>query len=65
MNRKNGMTVVISASDTEELLDIADRVYVFYEGQISAMLAGKNKTPQRLVSAMMGMNEAKKEENAE
>lgn len=54
---ENGMTVLISASDGDELLDIADRIYVFYEGRISALLAGKHKTPQRLVSAMMGMDE--------
>lgn len=53
----NGMTVLISASDSDELLEISDRIYVFYEGRISAMLAGTRKTPQRLVSAMMGMEE--------
>jgi energy-coupling factor transporter ATP-binding protein EcfA2 len=41
------MTVIISASDSEELLDIADRIYVFYEGRISDMLAGPSKTPER------------------
>ena len=56
---EKGMTVVISASDSEELLEVADRIYVFYEGRISDMLAGANKTPERLVAAMMGMNSAK------
>lgn len=51
----NGMTVIISSSETEELLDISDRVYVFYEGCVSAMLAGEHKTPEALVTAMMGM----------
>lgn len=53
---KNGMTVIISASDTEELLDISDRIYVFYEGQVADMLHGTSKTAQNLVSAMMGMH---------
>ena len=58
----NGMTVIISASDTEELLDISDRVYVFYEGRVAAMLAGENKTPEHLVAAMMGMGKTEGKE---
>ena len=58
---ESGMTVVISASDSEELLEVSDRVYVFYEGRVSAMLAGASKTPERLVAAMMGMNSQKEE----
>jgi ABC-type sugar transport system ATPase subunit len=51
-----GMTVIISSSDSEELLDISDRIYVFYEGSISDVLEGEAKTGDRLVAAMMGMN---------
>ncbi|MEA4870686.1 MAG: sugar ABC transporter ATP-binding protein [Christensenella sp.] len=58
---EKGMTVIISASDSEELLQISDRVYVFYEGRISDMLVGPAKTPERLVAAMMGMNTQKGE----
>ena len=58
---ESGMTVVISASDSEELLEVSDRVYVFYEGRVSDMLAGASKTPERLVAAMMGMNSQKEE----
>lgn len=58
---EKGMTVVISASDSEELLELADRVYVFYEGRVSDMLTGASKTPERLVAAMMGMNSQKEE----
>lgn len=50
-----GMTVIISSSESEELLSISDRIYVFYEGCVSAMLSGDNKTPEMLVAAMMGM----------
>lgn len=56
---KNGMTVVISASDTDELLAITDRIYVFYEGRVHGMLAGANKNAERLVSCMMGMEKPK------
>ena len=58
------MTVIISASDTNELLAISDRIYVFYEGRIAAMLSGDKKTPENLVSAMMGMKSAKAEEGS-
>ena len=54
----NGMTIIISASDTEELLNISDRIYVFYEGRVAAELSGDNKTAEHLVSAMMGVQES-------
>jgi len=50
-----GMTIILSSSENEELLEIADRVYLFYEGRVSGMLSGAAKTPERLVAAMMGM----------
>jgi len=52
---EDGMTVILSSSESEELLDIADRIYLFYEGRVSGMLSGASKTPERLVAAMMGM----------
>lgn len=56
-----GMAVVISASDTDELLEIAQRVYVFYEGKVAGVLTGDNKTQEGMVSLMMGLknNETK------
>jgi len=50
-----GMTVILNSSESEELLEIADRVYVFYEGRVSGILSGAAKTPERLAAAMMGM----------
>ena len=52
-----GMTVIISSSESEELLSVSDRIYVFYEGAVSGVLSGANKTPEALVAAMMGMTE--------
>jgi ABC-type sugar transport system ATPase subunit len=64
---QDGMTVILSSSENDELLDIADRIYLFYEGRVSGMLSGNTKTPERLVAAMMGMarenNGATKESN--
>ena len=51
----DGMTVIISSSESDELLELADRVYLFYEGRVSGVLSGATKTPERLVAAMMGM----------
>jgi len=50
-----GMTIILSSSENDELLEIADRVYLFYEGRVSGMLSGASKTPERLVAAMMGL----------
>jgi ribose transport system ATP-binding protein len=50
-----GMTIILSSSENDELLDIADRVYLFYEGRVSGVLSGASKTPERLVAAMMGL----------
>jgi len=50
-----GMTIILSSSENDELLEIADRVYLFYEGRVSGTLSGATKTPERLVAAMMGM----------
>ena len=53
---KEGMTVVLSSSDSQEFLDISDRIYVFYEGEVSGMLSGDCKNAERLVACMMGMS---------
>ncbi len=54
-----GNAVLISASDTDELMDIADRIYVFYEGQVSGVLEGASKTHERLAACMMGIRQAR------
>ena len=53
---QSGMTVVMVSSDNVELLDVSDRIYVFYEGNIHAVLTGEDRTEEKLVSAMMGMS---------
>jgi ABC-type sugar transport system ATPase subunit len=50
-----GMCVLYSSSDNEELLEISDRIYVFYEGRISACLTEGSRTEERLVAAMLGL----------
>lgn len=55
---QKGMTVIIVSSDNEELLDIADRIYVFYEGRISAVLSDKDRTEEKLVAGMMSVDQS-------
>jgi ABC-type sugar transport system ATPase subunit len=50
-----GMCALYSSSDNEELLEISDRIYVFYEGRISACLQGETCTEEQLVAAMLGL----------
>lgn len=50
-----GMCALYSSSDNEELLEISDRIYVFYEGRISACLRGEERSEERLVAAMLGL----------
>jgi ribose transport system ATP-binding protein len=50
-----GTTIIISSSDNEELMTVANRILVFYEGKIAAELCGDEKTENRLVSAMLGV----------
>jgi ABC-type sugar transport system ATPase subunit len=55
---ESGMCALYSSSDNEELLAISDRIYVFYEGRISACLTGKDMTEEFLVAAMLGLKES-------
>ena len=57
---KDGMCVIYISSDNEELLEISDRIYVFYEGRISAQLAGDDRTEERLIDAMLAIKEVRK-----
>ncbi len=52
---ERGMTVVMVSSDNDELLEISDRLYVFFEGSVHAVLEGKNRTEENLVAAMLGL----------
>lgn len=61
---RQGMTVLVSSSDNDELMDLADRIYVFYEGYVAAMLAGEEKTRERLVAEMMGVTQKEVEVDA-
>lgn len=55
-----GMSVIYVSSDNEELLDVSDVIYVFYEGKISARLVGEDRIEEKMVAAMMGLTKADK-----
>ena len=61
---KEGMTVIMVSSDNTELLEVSDRIYVFYEGKVQAILSGDDRTEERLVSAMMGIGKKEDDHNA-
>lgn len=52
-----GMSIIYVSSDNEELLSISDRIYVFYEGKISGLLEGTDRVEEKLVTAMLGIQE--------
>jgi len=49
-----GKAVVVATSDTEEVVQLADRAIVFVRGQIKAELSGTDITADRLASAVGG-----------
>lgn len=53
---QDGMTIIISSSEYEELLGFVDRIYVFYEGCVSGVLTREHMTGEHIVAAMMGMD---------
>jgi len=53
-----GAAVLISSSDTEELLSICNRVLVFREGEVVATLEGEDLTDHRLVMESLGLGRA-------
>jgi len=52
---ETGVAIVAVSTDTLELLGISDRIYVFYEGGIHAMLEGEALNEASLTSAIMGV----------
>jgi ribose transport system ATP-binding protein len=52
---ERGATIMLSSSDNEELLEISDRILVFYEGRIVVELSGDSIKEETLVAAMLGV----------
>lgn len=56
--------MIVSSSDNDELMELAERIYVFYEGKVAALLEGENKTQESLVAEMMGIGKGEVQDNA-
>ncbi len=51
--REDAMSVILYASDNEELVDFCDRVMIMYEGQIVATLEGEAINADRIIESSM------------
>ncbi|MCK5008455.1 MAG: sugar ABC transporter ATP-binding protein, partial [Spirochaetales bacterium] len=51
--KENKMSVILYASDSEELIEHCDRLIIMYEGQIVATLAGEEITDDTIVATSM------------
>jgi ribose transport system ATP-binding protein len=49
----NRMSVVLYASDNEELIQYCDRLLIMYEGQVVATLVGEEITDDAIVATSM------------
>jgi len=56
----NGLAVMITSSDAEELVHLCDRVIVLRAGMVSAELAGSSLTEERLVAETLGATSDRK-----
>lgn len=53
-----GMAVVLLSTDYDELVNLCDKVLVFYNGRVAATLSGDGLTPEAVVAASMGVSDA-------
>jgi len=51
--REDGMSVILYASDNQELVDYCDRVMIMYEGRVVAFLEGASITTDRIIESSM------------
>ena len=50
-----GMAIVLQSTDQEELVHVCDRVHVFYQGRVNAVLEGDSLNAETLVAACMNL----------
>lgn len=55
---KSGYAALFYSTDTSELLNLADRVAVMFDGSITSILAGDSLNEQALVAASVGVRRA-------
>jgi ABC-type sugar transport system ATPase subunit len=52
---EQGVGILAVSTDSLELLGISDRIYVFYDGGIHAMMEGDDLDEVKLTKAIMGV----------
>jgi ribose transport system ATP-binding protein len=60
-----GAAVLLVSTDAEELAELADRVVVFERGAVTGELGPEDLTPARVLAAMTGRAQRRKEEEEE
>lgn len=63
--RSRGAAVLLISEDLDEILELADRIAVIYEGQIVGELTADAATPERLGLLMSGARAAAASDNAQ
>ena len=53
----DGMAVVLLSTDYDELVQLCDRVSIFYQGRITRDLSGDSLTPENVIAASLGVEE--------
>ena len=56
--RERDMSVLLYASDVEELIEYCDRLLIMYEGQIVAALEGDSINEDTIIATSMRVREA-------
>jgi len=51
---RQSISIIMVTSDMMELLGMSDRICVFYEGRISAMISGNGATEEQIMAAAVG-----------
>jgi len=55
---ENGKTVIMYSTENSELLGLCDRIAVFKDGEIAAMLEGTRLTENEIIKAALGFRDA-------
>ena len=59
--KDTGMSVILYASDNEELIDYCDKVLIMYEGGIVGVIEGEDISDEAIVSMSLQVNKQNEE----
>jgi simple sugar transport system ATP-binding protein len=61
IQRQEGTAILIISEDLDEILALADRIAVIYEGQIMDVIPRREATPEHLGLLMAGVRDGEEE----